>query len=89
MEKHQLQERLRCCIHAILDIESAFTLNTNEVDIEFGRLRWFLDNLESLPLQESDVQRLERATERILEEMRIPVLFSSKKEPERPTDRIQ
>lgn len=67
-----LQSRLVNCLETILELES--TLENFDFDTvlgdEFEQLRSFIENIDDVNLDESDVRRIEKATARFLEELK-------------------
>lgn len=68
----RLHLRLRSCLQAILDLESELkTLHVAEPLLaEFATLKDIYNKLETLMIQEDDVQRIENATAHFLNELK-------------------
>jgi hypothetical protein len=70
-----LQHRLLNCLQTIIDLEEE--LGSRDVDInlsqELGTLKRVMLNIDQLEISEIDVQRVEQATTRFLEELSGPL----------------
>lgn len=70
-----LQIRLRNCLQTILDLES----DLEEIDLdssmekEFRMLKSFIEKMDEMHLVEEDVDRIEKATARFLDEVSGPL----------------
>lgn len=72
---HTLQERLKNCIQTILELEP----DVERLELghilreEYSTLREFLERVDSVQLDEGEVERIEKATERFLAELETPL----------------
>lgn len=82
-----LANRLSNCLKTILDLEPDIErLELGDLLLrEFGMLRSFLMKIDSVALEESDVARIEHATESFLQELRSPL---GKLADVQPADRV-
>lgn len=70
-----LHSRLANCLETILELESDLEqLELGHVLLaEFGQLKSFLARLDSVRVDEDDVNRIEAATSHFLEELKVPL----------------
>lgn len=89
-QRATLQIRLSNCLQTILDLEPELErLELSDMLLqEYSVLRSFMDNIETVPLEEKDVQRIEEATSNFLAELKEP-LATLRKEAPAPHGRIQ
>lgn len=82
-----LMNRLSNCLKTILELEPDIErLELGDLLLrEFGMLKSFLMKIDSVSLEESDVARIEHATESFLLELRAPL---ERLNESRPSDRL-
>jgi len=70
-----LHSRLANCLETILELEPDLEqLELGHVLLaEFGQLKSFLERLDSVRVDEDDVNRIEAATSHFLEELKVPL----------------
>ena len=70
-----LISRLRVCLVTILELEEALQDSAlgHVLQAELVSLRQVFDNLEHIAVLEEDVLRIEQATGRFLEELKVPL----------------
>jgi hypothetical protein len=81
--------RITNCLKTILELEPELRkleLGASLLD-EFDFLKSFLKRVDQMQLSEEEVERIERATSRFLEELRLP--FSQLMENRPDSDRLQ
>ncbi len=73
-----LQARVVNCLQTILDLESVLERAgmRDTLRKEFGELKNIMDGIDTLKLQEADVERIERATEGFLHELKTPLAMN-------------
>lgn len=78
-----LHIRLKNCLQTILELETdmASLQMRNEFQAELETLKEYLNRIENISLAEDDVLRLERATAKFLEELRLPLAQISHESP--------
>lgn len=74
----ELSARIINCLQTILELEPMLrSLDTGRLLLaEFTTLKTFLKEMDAIALDEDDVERIETATERFLQELKIPVTRS-------------
>jgi hypothetical protein len=72
--------RIMNCLQTILELEPLLrTIDSGHLLLsEFKVLRAFMDDMDSVALDEEDVSRIEMATERFLQELKTPVSLTRK-----------
>ena len=72
-----LAARIMNCLQTILELEPMLrNMDPGHILLsEFKKLKPFLNDMESLSLDEEDVSRIETATERFLQELKTPAMF--------------
>lgn len=70
--------RITNCLQTILELEPLLrTIDSGQLLLsEFKVLRAFMDDMDSVSLDEDDVSRIETATERFLQELKTPVTLT-------------
>ncbi|AGW14264.1 hypothetical protein [Megalodesulfovibrio gigas] len=81
--RNSLQMRLTNCLQTILDLEPELErLELSEMLLqEYNVLKSFMDNVDSVDLEEQDVRRIEEATEGFLAELKTPLSLLRKEPP--------
>jgi hypothetical protein len=72
IDEIHLRIRLKNCLQTILDLkDDMYDLPFVEISMgnELGTLQSFLDNMDAMAVTETDVLRVERATEKFLREL--------------------
>ncbi|GAB7080712.1 hypothetical protein [Megalodesulfovibrio paquesii] len=74
-QRKSLQMRLTNCLQTILDLEPELErLELSEMLLqEYNVLKSFMNNVNSVELDEQDVQRIEEATASFLSELKAPL----------------
>lgn len=77
-----LTARIMNCLQTILELEPLLrTIDSGHLLLsEFKVLRAFMDDMDSVSLDEDDVARIENATEHFLQELKTPVSLTRKGE---------
>jgi len=78
MKPTVLSARIVNCLQTILELEPLLrSLDTGQLLLsEFKTLKAFLKEMDAIALDEDDVERIETATERFLQELKLPVTRS-------------
>ena len=81
--RNSLQMRLTNCLQTILDLEPELErLELSEMLLqEYNVLKSFMDNVDSVDLEEQDVRRIEEATAGFLAELKTPLSLLRKETP--------
>ncbi|MCA1944092.1 MAG: hypothetical protein LDL30_02265 [Desulfovibrio sp.] len=81
--RQSLQMRLTNCLQTILDLEPELErLELSDMLLqEYNVLKSFMDNVNSVDLEEQDVRRIEEATESFLAELKAPLALLRKETP--------
>jgi len=71
-----LSARIINCLQTILELEPLLrSVDSGQLLLsEFKTLKAFLKEMDAITLDEDDVERIETATERFLQELKIPVM---------------
>ncbi|GFK94587.1 hypothetical protein NNJEOMEG_02434 [Fundidesulfovibrio magnetotacticus] len=82
-----LSARIINCLQTILELEPMLrSIDSGQLLLsEFKTLKAFLKEMDAIALDEDDVERIETATERFLQELRIPVARSRDDAPKNMT----